>query len=196
MSCRIKIRRIRRAECVDSLTGRRAWERRRIGMWCGRHCRDRFLILGRWLLFPGVQGSEGGGGGGCRTPVSPGGGGIGRQPDAEPQHCCSALTWAPVPRIYCDLLVLTNRVRIADKAGALCSPGQPGATLPQRGRPGRLGPSWSQPSWRGRQGLLGHFSTTRVLRTFLSSVSAFCFPGWMLLTAQMVPVAFVAVGWT
>ena len=40
-------------------------------MRCGRRCRDRFLILGRWLLFPGLQASEEGGGGGCRTPVSP-----------------------------------------------------------------------------------------------------------------------------
>ena len=40
-------------------------------MRCGRRCRDRFLNLGRWLLFPGLQASEEGGGGGCRTPVSP-----------------------------------------------------------------------------------------------------------------------------
>ena len=68
-------------------------------------------------------------------------GGIGRQPTALPQHCCSALKWALAPRIYCDLLVLTNHIRIADKAVALYSPGLPAATLPQRGGPGRLGPS-------------------------------------------------------
>ena len=105
-------------------------------MWCGRSCRHRFLILGRWLLFPGLQASEGKeGGGGGRTPVTPGGGGIGRQPAALPKCCCSALMWAPVPRVYCDLLVLTNRVRIADAAFALYSLGLPAATLPQRGGP-------------------------------------------------------------
>ena len=57
----------------------------------------------------------------------------------HPQHCCSALKWAPIPRIDCDLLVLTNRVRIADKAVTLYSPGLPAATLPQRGGPSRLG---------------------------------------------------------
>ena len=48
-------------------------------MWCGRRCTDHFLILGRWLLFPGLKTSEGGGG--CRTPVSPGGG------DWSPASC-------------------------------------------------------------------------------------------------------------
>ena len=43
--------------------------------------------------------------------------------------------------MYGDLLVLTNHVRIADKAVTLYSPGLPAATLPQRGGPGRLGPS-------------------------------------------------------
>ena len=49
---------------------------------------------------------------------------------------------------------------------------------------------------RGRQGLLGQISTTHVVRTFLSIVSAMCFQVWLLLTAQMVPLAFVAVEWT
>ena len=48
---------------------------------------------------------------------------------------------------------------------------------------------------RGRQGLLGQISTTRVLRTFLSIDSAMCFPVWLLLTARMIPLAFVAVEW-
>ena len=48
---------------------------------------------------------------------------------------------------------------------------------------------------RGRQGLLGQISTPGVLRTFLSIVSAMCFLVWLLLTAQMVPLAFVAVEW-
>ena len=64
----------------------------------------------------------------------------------SPANCsastrCSALTWAPAPRIYCDLLALTNHVRIADKAATLHSLGLPAATLPQRSAPRRLGAS-------------------------------------------------------
>ena len=81
------------------------------------------------------------GGGGLQDAGFTRWGGIGRQPAAIPQHCCIALTWAPVPRIYCDLLVLTNHVRVADKAVALYSPGLPTTTLPKRGALGRLGPS-------------------------------------------------------
>ena len=158
-------------------------------MWYGRRCRDRFLILGQWLLFPGLQASEGGGGGGCRTPVSPGGARVGRQPAALLQHCCSGLTWAPVARIYCDLLVLTNHVRIADKAVTLHSPGLPAATLPQRGGPGRLGQS--------RVAVMGCSDTfyDPCSADVLSIVSAMCFPVCMLLTTQMVPLAFIAVEW-
>ena len=130
-----------------------------------------------------------GGGGGCRTPGTKGGG-IGHQPAAQPQHCCSALTWAPVPGIYSDLLVHTNRIRVADKAGALCSPGLPAATLPQRGGPGSLGPSCV-----AVKGCTDKFLHPVFCGRFLSIVPAMCFPVWLLLTAQMVPLAFVAVEW-
>ena len=49
-------------------------------MWCGRLCRDRFLVLGQWPLFHGLQASEGGGGGVGRR-VQRGGG------DWSPSSC-------------------------------------------------------------------------------------------------------------
>ena len=114
-----------------------------------------------------------GGGGGCRTPVSPGGGGIGRQPVALPQHCCSALMWAPVPRICCDLLVLTNHVRIAKKAGRFIFAGSAcsdPATARWTGKVGAV--------LRGRHGLLGHFLRfVHCFRYVLSSLDAVDSPG-------------------
>ena len=122
------------------------------------------------------------GGGGVQDAGFTRWGWIGRQPAALPQRCCSALKWAPVPRIYCDLLVLTNRVRIADKAVALYSPGL-------RGGPRRLGPSCV--AVMDCSDIFYNPCSADVL----SVVSAMCFPVWMLLTAQMVPLAFVAVEW-
>ena len=49
---------------------------------------------------------------------------------------------------------------------------------------------------RDQHGLLGHFLRPGSPGGHVSFVSAMCFLVWMLLTAKVVPVAFVAVEWT
>ena len=73
--------------------------------------------------------------------------------------------WAPAPRMYGDLLVLTNHVRVVDKAVTIYSPGLLAATLPQRGGPERLGPS-----------CVAVIGSSEIFQLCVSSLNAFCCP--------------------